>query len=250
MRILALSDLHLEFGNWDQQKNFLSLLDPDGVDILILAGDICMHKQIIDSMSLICKRFENSDVIWVHGNHEYYASNKETVIAHTNEALRQNRNLHWLECSAEVIRGQRFVGTTMWFSYSDINNEIESFMNDFRVIEDFKKWVYQTNLKSTNFIEGSVNESDIVITHHLPSFKSVSSRFSKNDLNNFYVCDMEPFIRKRGPKLWIHGHTHDSKDYDIEHALVPRTTRIICNPRGYAPNDLNPDFRKDWIIEI
>ena len=27
-------------------------------------------------------------------------------------------------------------------------------------------------------------------------------------------------------------------------------TRVIYNPRGYAPNALNPDFRSDWIVEI
>ena len=29
-------------------------------------------------------------------------------------------------------------------------------------------------------------------------------------------------------KLWTHGHTHDPFDYMIG------TTRIVCNPRGYA----------------
>jgi hypothetical protein len=31
--------------------------------------------------------------------------------------------------------------------------------------------------------------------------------------------------------LWIHGHVHDSVD------LVEHGVRIVCNPRGYAPND-------------
>jgi hypothetical protein len=24
----------------------------------------------------------------------------------------------------------------------------------------------------------------------------------------------------------------------------------VCNPRGYAPDALNPEFRPDWIIEV
>jgi Icc-related predicted phosphoesterase len=44
--------------------------------------------------------------------------------------------------------------------------------------------------------------------------------------------------------LWIHGHMHESFDYEVY------GTRLVCNPRGYAPEALNPDFRSDWVIEI
>jgi hypothetical protein len=36
--------------------------------------------------------------------------------------------------------------------------------------------------------------------------------------------------------LWIHGHTHESFDY------VVNSTRVVCNPRGYAPMELNEAF--------
>lgn len=26
--------------------------------------------------------------------------------------------------------------------------------------------------------------------------------------------------------------------------------RVVCNPRGYTPNYLNPDFNSDLIVEI
>jgi len=39
--------------------------------------------------------------------------------------------------------------------------------------------------------------------------------------------------------LWIHGHTHDSFDY------VVNGTRVVCNPRGYAPNGVNENARFD-----
>ena len=44
--------------------------------------------------------------------------------------------------------------------------------------------------------------------------------------------------------LWVHGHMHDPFDYEIY------GTRVVCNPRGYAPNALTPDFRPDWVIVI
>jgi hypothetical protein len=48
----------------------------------------------------------------------------------------------------------------------------------------------------------------------------------------------------------IHGHTHDSFDYNIGKC------RVVCNPRGYprsrdmASGYENPNFRSDLIIEV
>lgn len=44
--------------------------------------------------------------------------------------------------------------------------------------------------------------------------------------------------------IWIHGHSHSSKDYYIG------KTRIINNPRGYSPGELNKDFIDNLIIEV
>lgn len=248
MRIQVLSDLHLEFDG-KGAKGFIDSLDPEGIDVLVLAGDICVDRQIVDVMCAFCQRYESSDVVWVHGNHEFYGSNRETVVAKTQEATRQCSNLHWLDCSAAEIRGQRFVGAPMWFIDDDHNQELERFMNDFHVISDLKRWVYRENLRATNFIKGNAGPGDIVVTHHLPSNLSVADRFKSSDLNRFFVCDMEHFIRTRGPKLWVHGHTHDSFDYEIPHELDSGSTRVLCNPRGYFPRDLNPDFNDSLVIE-
>jgi Icc-related predicted phosphoesterase len=45
-------------------------------------------------------------------------------------------------------------------------------------------------------------------------------------------------------QLWVHGHTHDSVDLDIA------GTRVVCNPRGYAPDDLNPEFQPGLVVEV
>ena len=249
MKIQVLSDLHLEFEG-PNYKRFIGLLDPEGIDVLVLAGDICADKQIVDVMSALCKKYEHADVVYVHGNHEFYGSNRASVVLSTQAALKQNANLHWLDCQAKVIRGQRFVGAPLWFIDDGENQLLEGFMNDFFVIDSLKHWVYNENLRATNFIEGNVDQNDVVITHHLPSNMSVASRFSASDLNRFFVCDMEKFIRRRGPKLWIHGHTHDEFDYEIPHDLTTDVTRVVCNPRGYWPDDLNPGFVTEKVIEI
>jgi Icc-related predicted phosphoesterase len=46
------------------------------------------------------------------------------------------------------------------------------------------------------------------------------------------------------PRLWIHGHTHESFDYEIG------KTRVVCNPRGYASIEENKGFRPDYTLVV
>jgi hypothetical protein len=42
----------------------------------------------------------------------------------------------------------------------------------------------------------------------------------------------------------VHGHTHDSFDYDLD------GTRVVCNPRGYARGGVNENPRFDPHLTI
>jgi hypothetical protein len=53
-------------------------------------------------------------------------------------------------------------------------------------------------------------------------------------LNPAFASNLD-YLMGQGVKLWVHGHTHVAKDYELN------GTRIVCNPRGYA----DEAFRKD-----
>jgi len=78
----------------------------------------------------------------------------------------------------------------------------------------------------------------------LPTRHSISKRWQGNPLNRYFVTDLTALILQKQPKLWIHGHTHDSKDYKLG------VTRIVCNPYGYYPNELNPEWNPCFDVEI
>ncbi len=50
--------------------------------------------------------------------------------------------------------------------------------------------------------------------------------------------------------LWIHGHMHASSDYTVAPEGTLAGTRVVCNPRGYAPKHLNPNFNPRLLIEV
>lgn len=239
MKILVLSDLHLEFHR-DDGKSFINSLD-NNVDLLILAGDITKSKLINYVLTLFCQQFKQ--VIYVHGNHEFYDSSRPEVISHTKEACENNKNLIWLDNDVTEINGIRFLGTPLWFD-NRFPKSYKRMINDFSLIKNYEDWVYAENDKAVRFLRSEVREGDVVITHHLPSFRSVHSTYTNHPLNCFFVHDVEDIIRTNKPKLWIHGHTHFSFDYQLG------DTRIICNPFGYLRHEQNSEFFEMKVVEL
>ena len=112
MRIQLMSDLHFEFQR-DHGASFFEALDPAGIDVLVLAGDICSQSTLQYFLGEFCRRFK--EVVFVLGNHEYYQSSRNAVREEMQAAIASNPNLHWLDSSSCEIEGVRFAGGTLWF---------------------------------------------------------------------------------------------------------------------------------------
>jgi hypothetical protein len=88
-----------------------------------------------------------------------------------------------------------------------------------------------------------------VVTHHLPSMRSVAPRYENDPLTAAFASNCDDLL-ELGADLWIHGHTHDSCDY------MAGRMRVVCNPRGYAEvwgrslKAENPCFVRDLVVEI
>jgi predicted phosphodiesterase len=243
MRIQLLSDVHVEFLA-DAGVDFVRLLEPEGVDVLVLAGDIAVGPGIVSALGLFCERYDHSTVVYVHGNHEYYGADRATVVGHTREAVRANRNLIWLDSDMAEIGGQRFIGGPLWFERRPEAARFKRAMADFVEIPGFESWVYDENFRMKALLEKELGEGDVVVTHHLPTYRSVAPRFSSSPLNAFFVSDLEELIEERRPRLWMHGHTHTSVDQHVG------PTRLLCNPFGYVGWELNTAFSERMVVEV
>jgi Icc-related predicted phosphoesterase len=72
----------------------------------------------------------------------------------------------------------------------------------------------------------------------------VHPRYANDLLTPAFASNLETMMDGDGPALWVHGHMHESYDYKIY------GTRVVCNPRDYAPDALNPDFRLELVVDI
>lgn len=238
------SDLHLEF-HADLGRSFIEAMDPAGVDVLVLAGDI-MTARPLNSVRETLKRFADryAQVIYVPGNHELWGSKSEGAITLLGNAAETLSNVSLLNNQVITCKGQRFLGGPMWFpQWSPLRDYVATQMEDFKQIVDFDSWVVAENRKFQKFAEENLKLGDVVLTHYLPSFKSVAPKYQGASTNEFFICEMDHLIQEKKPSLWIHGHTHESMDYQLF------DTRIVCNPFGY-PRQLNPAYQEKMLISV
>jgi len=149
MKIAICSDLHLEFGT-------ISLENTENADVLILSGDICVAKDLMNKDNNdILDRFGRSEawhtffqecsdrfphVLYVMGNHEHYHGDYANTIGDLRSRLNYLRNLHILDKEQIAIRDTIFIGGTLW---TDMNKEdpitllhMKGMMNDFRCVKN------------------------------------------------------------------------------------------------------------------
>jgi Icc-related predicted phosphoesterase len=125
-------------------------------------------------------------------------------------------------------------------------------MNDYQIVsrgtrvltpDDTVAWF----LESKAFIEAELRRPfdgpTVVVTHHLPSSKSIAPQYKGDPLNPCFASDLDSIFETYQPEAWIHGHTHSSFDY------TSGKTRVVCNPRGYAETP-NPAFKDSLVIDI
>jgi DNA repair exonuclease SbcCD nuclease subunit len=276
MKIAIMSDLHLEFdrneldrtGSGDDDARFDFYLRPPqpDADVLVLAGDISTGASGIDWAS----RNFRIPTVMIAGNHEFYRGDElHGLIAECRrKAKEMARRVIFLEqetwtYTTSVGEAVRFIGAALWTDfglYDDPRismNDAARRINDFRLISirdqtGCRRLIPEDTVRlhdaARTFIESELatpfDGKTVVVSHHAPSPRSIDRKYKGSLLNPAFASDLDDTIERYQPDLWLHGHMHDSFDYRIGR------TRVICNPRGYFPFELNPGFDPALVIEI
>jgi Icc-related predicted phosphoesterase len=270
MKIQVVSDLHTEYGSIEIKNA--------GADVLVLSGDILVADGISDSKVTDSHRFistqryrlffeqvtsEFKHVIYVAGNHEFYNGKWVKTFEILREFLQNFPTVHFLEREHIILDDDVvFMGGTLW---TDMNKgdpltlqAIQEVMNDFRIIHNdalsYRKLrpvdTVRRHIETLSYFKEVANlhcdKKIVMVTHHAPHQKSIHENYVNDYLmNGAYASDISEFILDRPQiKLVTHGHMHNNSDYMIG------DTRVVCNPRGYTPSDLNSLFKSNLVVEI
>lgn len=268
MKLLILSDLHLEFAGFAP--------DPAAVaqaDVVVLAGDI--------GVGLAGTRWAQSafppdqPVLYVAGNHEFYGHDWDLMRAQ----LRQDcagTQVHLLDRDEFVHAGVRFLGATLWTDFALLAGTpgaggravdvamraAQRGLNDFgRIRHAGRAFTPRDSLDehrlSRAWLATRLSQPHagptVVITHHAPSGRSSALQFLGDELSPCFASNLpEASFFGNRCMLWVHGHMHNSCDYPHLGA------RIVCNPRGYPRSSFhgpqagfeNPSFDAARLLEL
>lgn len=254
LRLQVMSDLHCELFDPADQRGQIPPVAA-GVDVLVLAGDI-------DNVNRAHGKAATTGVptVLIAGNHEWYGREID-VERREREPVRDGDA--WLLENAKVeIGGVRFLGCTLWTDYNLFEHSGAAMyhardgLNDHRriavagsgrrfmpeqarLLHEFSRVWLERELAAP--FDGKT----VVVTHHLPSLRSVGEHYKKDPLTPAFASDLDALVAQAD--LWIHGHTHDSCDYKLDKC------RVVCNPRGY-PRHLgvfeNVEFDPAFVVEL
>ena len=181
------------------------------------------------------------------------------------EITKEYENITYLNMDKLIIGRTKFIGCTLWSDISEIGVSVEEFMNDykniyvenigtpnrttciFNGIYQIKSKIKSDRSKLTSYhvlrlhremrywLQSEIDkyhnntnterryDNIIILTHHAPSFQMLD----KSDIYSpCYATDCENMM---GPpvKYWISGHTHTSKEININ------GTTCMSNCMGY-----------------
>ena len=277
MKIQLASDLHLEMINFkpglsytaSSSRQFLPkrIIGPvPGADVLVLAGDIA-------DGDYACKLFadwqsgKRVPIIYIAGNHEFYGHPIDPTYAKLRAGAALN-SIHFLENDSVVIDGVRFLGSTLWTDYrleldpTQSMTYCEKRLNDHHLIRNGRHTFTTGDALARHELARAWLETElvkpfdgktVVVTHHAPHPLSIHPRYIGNQLNAAFVSDLSDLMPC--VDLWLHGHVHDSFDYQVGQC------RVVANPSGYVLNRRyaidpseyefeNPAFDRNLLVEI
>ena len=253
MKIQLASDLHLE--HLARMFPGETLIRPaHEADVLVLAGDVA---QASNAVALFGDW--PVPVLYVLGNHEAYgAASIESVIEELRTASK-GTSVRFLERDVVDFGGVRFLGCTLWTDYRLRSNRTQrQLMENARMrISDHSRIrnadgsyflpedALRDHEQSRAWLEAELSKpydgKTVVVTHHGPHSLSVHPRYSGDATNAAFVSDLSELLQVS--KLWLHGHVHDTFDYQVNGC------RVVANPRGYPRNAGSCERFRDVAFE-
>lgn len=247
VRIRVLSDLHLEFAPFTVPEV--------PADVVVLAGDIGVGTAGLEWAADV---FAGTPIVYVPGNHEFYRHDVRELRPAMRRAAGE-LGIYLLEDASVVLHGVRFLGATLWTDFLACGPGNEWFaqsearrgMADFHVVTvdgqrltpaQTARWHDDSRAWLARELAAPFVGPTVVVTHHLPTLRSVAPRFARSLLTPAFASRCDELVAQAD--VWIHGHTHDAFDY--EHLGC----RVVCNPRGYPGELADGRFDAGKVVEL
>ncbi len=265
MKIQFVSDVHIEFTHelsnlCKSIAHTFEFIPQTDADVIVVAGDIWYQLHGIKWCEEL-SRLHNKPVVVIYGNHDYWLAGKKNnkgidalIKAAREYANNSDAEIFFLENDELILDGVRFLGCTMWTSYKNgdpfVMMKARQVMADFAAIPgkitpaDLLTRHKESRAWLTGELAKDFDGKTVVITHHAPSYISLSEWELHQHTAAAYHDKLEDLMFDYHPSLWIHGHVHRCNDYRMG------GTRVVSNTRGYHGEQTIEGFDAGKIIEV
>jgi Icc-related predicted phosphoesterase len=248
------------------------------VDAILLGGDIHYSPEQLGTMleEIRATQKPGTRIVMVPGNNEYAEQEINESRQQYRAAVERVPNAVFLDDEVVTMGTDvRVIGSTLWSRVAE--DQIEAYtkmlegyglvgVDNIRLDGRFLT-LNDTNEfhdRARSFIEGQLRglsgpdrQRTIVCTHFWPTLRpwlsrstdgSSESGASEGAGHEWYQMigtDMDSLIAEYGPRFWLCGHAHETKDVTIG------GTRVSSNPRaGDGPEHVNPEFAESYVLEL
>ena len=174
-------------------------------DVLVLAGDIGYPNQPLYREFLSYASDNWNNVVVIAGNHEYKCVGnsrswdaKREIDDMISDTCARWRNVHYLNCSSKNIGGVQILGATLWHTYPNTHKTCYTSATHYQHYVWLEKELRRVKTRV------------LVVTHHLPSYRLIDSRFAHYKSLHCWASNSEKLIRAP-VEAWICGHSHSRK---------------------------------------
>ncbi len=252
IRAIWINDIHLEFLSNENLQSFLSELQQQDADCLLVGGDIAQAPSLLYYL----KKMQESltlQIYFVLGNHDYYFGSIEKVRTNLKEFVHTSHNLFWLHNSGVVKLTEKtaLIGHEGWgdgrlgeFYQSHVQ------LNDFKLIAELKRLSKKRLLQKIQTLgeegashlkkvlpEALSNSEHIVVLTHVPPFREASLYKGKPGNAHwlpFFACKATGTVLKNAMIQHPHkkmtvlcGHTHGGGKTQILPNLIVYTGAAV-----------------------
>ena len=235
---------------------FWQRLRPKG-EYLIIAGDIGHSLTQNLHILKILKEVFYQEIILTLGNHDYYVADIIDQHYHDGREKARDSIMRYREAGMIVLdgtvvelEGVRFGGAMGWYhsAYAKAHPAIIrlSEANHYNDIEAYLQAKWPTLIQDATYsrlarfdelfdeeyakLKAVHQACDVMVSHYNPSiaFEHQNISYARNPSTSFFCFDGEDLVKNMSGKLWVYGHTHESKSTSWHNK------EIITNALGYS----------------
>ncbi|HET8887718.1 MAG TPA: metallophosphoesterase [Candidatus Angelobacter sp.] len=225
MRILALSDIHIDYDENARWVANLSIAEYQD-DVLILAGDVTDTPRLFEwCFKILARRFHK--VLFVPGNHDLWVArdgSEKNSLQKFND-IREVVESSGASMQAFCEKSVSIIPMLGWYDYSfgEPSEELKSIWMDYRACrwpdgfteKDVAAYFGAFNGKQASVVGGKV----ITYSHFLPRIDLMPG-FIPNAKKLLYPIlgsvQLDLQLRQYHPDIHVYGHSHVNRQVNIE----------------------------------